>query len=390
MAVSVSKIAVQVTGETAQLTSAMTQASRSVNTLTQSQVTATAATTKLTSASGNANFAINQLIFAADDAATSFGTQGWSGAIRAASNNLTMLAATSGNLYVFLGTVAVTAVAQLTSKYWDQNDAIKEQIDLLGQLQERQGRLARELRGFRELGDARQRKMDLQELTDFAPGGPGAGAAAAIDVGKEQEQVSKELERMQKDLEVARLEADIARQDLESALENPPLEGTPEEAAKQLDNLRKEADAAQKRLQNLEAINRQLEEQARLLEKLRQQQRDTTLGGAGDVGGSLFTDEMRKDIEDARKEFEKLMEDARKELDESLGRDFNVFGKLPGVMQSGSSAAVSAINQASAGSRNVSDQQRLLQNSDRTVRALERIRELEEKQRENNAQVVGV
>lgn len=389
MAVNVSKIAVQVTGETAQLTSAMTQASRSVGTLTASQNQAAAATTKLNGASTNANFAINQLIFAADDAATAFGTQGWAGSIRAASNNLTMLAATSGNLYVFIGTVAVTAVAQLTAKYWDQNEAIKEQIDLLGELNERQSRLGRELRQSQEFRDVDATRKQLAELQDQASG-PGGGIIDAIDIGKEQDRVQSELERTAKELEAARLEAQIAEQDFQDARENPPVGLEPGEAAKQIEDLRREADAARKRLANLEAINKSLERQSELLDEMQEKSRDRTLGGAGGTGGSVFTDDMRKQIDDVRRELDEAAAQAERDLADALGRDFGAFSKLPGVMQMGSSAAVSTINQATAGSRNVSDQQRMLQNSDRTVKALERIREIEEKRKEAGAEVVPV
>lgn len=67
---------------------------------------------------GKAQMAINQLIFAVDDAATSYGTGGLAGAIRGAGNNLTMAASMMGpwGAAISVGVMAATQLGMALSK----------------------------------------------------------------------------------------------------------------------------------------------------------------------------------------------------------------------------------------------------------------------------------
>lgn len=74
---------------------------------------------------GKAQLAISQLIFAVDDASTVYGTSGLSGAVRAAGNNLTMMAALMGGPYALAAAVAISAGLQLYLTFNKQAEGAK-------------------------------------------------------------------------------------------------------------------------------------------------------------------------------------------------------------------------------------------------------------------------
>lgn len=382
MAVSVSKIAVQVTGDTAQLNAAMTQGARSINTLTAAQTQVAAQTARTTSAAGNSQQAITQLIFAVDDAATSFGNRGWAGAIQAASNNLTMVAALSGNLAVLIGTVAVTAVAQLTARYLEQNKAMKEQIDLLGQLRERQSRLSEELELQQRLGKASEQRGVLGDLVfnRNRPGGPGAGFLAGADMAKERERIMRDMEAMQAELEQARLAAQISAQDVADIQQkiNEGLVGDVdvEEFIKQLDELERIAKADKTRLGFLESINKALREQLEFVERLAKVAPKVT-GAFGAAGAGVFTEDMRRRLEAAR---ENVADAERRAAEREAFRPSiaQLFSQLPSASTFGSVGAISAINASIGGSRNAASapEERTAKATEGVQRATERMKQI--------------
>jgi len=86
----------------------------------------TAAHRGLSAGAGRMQMAINQAIFAVDDAVTVYGTMGLAGAVRAASNNLTMMAGLLGGPWGLAIGVAIAAATQL---YFTLNKAAEATKD---------------------------------------------------------------------------------------------------------------------------------------------------------------------------------------------------------------------------------------------------------------------
>lgn len=79
---------------------------------------------------GRQQMAIQQLVFAVDDAATSYGTAGLAGAVRGAANNLTMAASLMGPWAAAVA-VGVSAVVQLGLAFTKSKNEIKENADAM-------------------------------------------------------------------------------------------------------------------------------------------------------------------------------------------------------------------------------------------------------------------
>jgi hypothetical protein len=105
--------------------------------------------------SGRAQGAINNLVFAVDDATTVYGQQGWAGAIRAASNNLTFAAAALGPWGAAIA-VGVSAVTQLTLALSDNESKAKKNTEALA--------------SFRREVEAIQKTASRIELPEFRSG----------------------------------------------------------------------------------------------------------------------------------------------------------------------------------------------------------------------------
>lgn len=112
-----------------------------VNKTLQLRDTLDGAATGFTKSGGKAQMALQQLIFAADDAASSFGTGGVAGAVRGASNNLTMVASLLMAPVGFGLVVATMAAIQLAFAFNKSKTATEEQTDALKELNEELGRL---------------------------------------------------------------------------------------------------------------------------------------------------------------------------------------------------------------------------------------------------------
>lgn len=110
---------------------------------------------------GKSQMAMQNLIYAVDDASVSFTTGGFSGAIRGASNNLTTIAAQLGGLKTQIAAVGVLAVVQIGMKLYDNFDKAKKPVE---DLTERMDRLQERLEGVRHsfTGIHDQIKIDRQ------------------------------------------------------------------------------------------------------------------------------------------------------------------------------------------------------------------------------------
>lgn len=110
-------------------------------------------TAGLRGSSGIAGQAVQQLVFAVDDAASSFGTGGWSGAIRGSANNLSMLAGILGGPYGMAIAVAITAGTQLWmafSKQKEEAAGAAQGVDQLTESLKRQSDTLRDQLSFRK------------------------------------------------------------------------------------------------------------------------------------------------------------------------------------------------------------------------------------------------
>lgn len=141
--------------------------------------TATATFGKATSAVRVNQSVISNAVFMVEDAASVWGTMGLAGAVRAASNNLTMMAAAFGP-WAMVATVAVTTATQLylafnkTNK--EEEKAVEAHKSAADAIRERTAAMREQLDFQRE----------LQKATDHAE---------SIDVGKEQGRKVNELRR---------------------------------------------------------------------------------------------------------------------------------------------------------------------------------------------------
>lgn len=112
MGVSISKIAVQVDGHTQGLTAAMRQGAQSIDMLTMASSRSARQSMAFGAAGNKSQVAMQQLAFAAEDAAISFSTGGFQGALRGASNNLSMVAMTLGGVRAQMLAIAGIAATQ--------------------------------------------------------------------------------------------------------------------------------------------------------------------------------------------------------------------------------------------------------------------------------------
>jgi len=138
---------------------------------------------------GKAQMALQQMIFAVDDATTSYGIGGLAGAVRGAANNVTMAASVIGGPWALAAAVAATATAQLyltfnktadsADKFTDaldrQTDSIKRMIDFRRELAElefqgdsKQSGKALENRHHDSEILSRQKKLVSQEIDEWA------------------------------------------------------------------------------------------------------------------------------------------------------------------------------------------------------------------------------
>lgn len=145
--------------------------------------TANAAQANMAAGSGRTQVAIQQLIFAVDDASTVYGQQGLSGAIRAAANNMTTFASLMFGPWGLAIAVAVAAATQLYlalnktgdsaksagEKLKEVTDAVKEQIDYMKkrvELEQDLKRAQKEGAGSEEIAKSVESRKNELELIE--------------------------------------------------------------------------------------------------------------------------------------------------------------------------------------------------------------------------------
>lgn len=381
----------------------------------------------MSGASRNAQMAVTQLTFAVDDAVNVFGTSGWTGALRAAQNNLTMLAASLGGVKAMMVAVAAFAAIQLAKSLMGIKDAAQVAGD--------------ELKRMAENAELFKKAMDrLDELSDLAAGPESFKTVGEVGdafdaVTKRIEETTKQMSRLDDEFNlVAQQNADFQRENPADAPWWQPFNaGRSEEEQKVIDAYNERLNAIQKEQGHLKEVTKELERQKSELEAQRMnleaiaaaqeravQQRDREHAAARQVeieqqiqrSAAHGLDELDKRLdsilnpkdaeindilEETKKQIQAVMDavgagildqagaeelldeiqDAAEKQTKALNAiDSGLLNRLPSAATFGSSAAVSAINQATSGAKNVQDQQRLLNASERTARAAERTREL--------------
>lgn len=312
MANSVSKINVVVGANTAGLQSGMNQASGIVS-----------------RGMGNVQTIAQQATFAVDDFFAAFSTGGVAGGLRGAGNNLTAIAASLGSIKAQLLIIAGLAVGQLLAKAFSggKKDAegLSKEID----------RVADSMNRVRE---AREAAIGARD--DIFWGGRGQNSA---DASKRLNEIRRELQSSSGVLE--RLQAD--RQEVANRF----IPGTPEGNQEVMAHFRAIRD------QELKALDEKIAKESEALEILKSQELAQTAvarrareavapGRPGDRFGFFKNGPAAAGIKaDLRLEQLKSLDPA------------SLFGKLPGAHAFGSSGAISTINQAAIGPRNVQDAQ---------------------------------
>lgn len=315
MANSVSKINVLVGANTTQLTAGMQQAAGAVKGFSAS--------------AGSAQMAMSQMAFAVDDAVTVFGTSGLAGSLRAAGNNLTMMASTLFGIKGLMISVAAVGAAQLAMTFFKMGTGAKKASDEIDKLADAQKRM----RDVRFEGAGNRMDMFFQ-----------AGRQSLPDAIKSLNDVRHSF--MKSEYIMSRLQEDRAT--VANRFIPGELEGFDEVAShfkairdKELadldERIAKESDI-------LKILNGQ---ELTMTEIVRQKRAAVAPGVPGDRFGFFSGKPGAQGIKG------QLKLDALRQG----GDPFRFFGSLPGANQFGSSGAVSTINQAMTGPKNVENAQ---------------------------------
>lgn len=314
---SVSKINVEIGSNAAQFAAGMGQASSAVG--------------RFTASAGQMNMAVSQLAFAADDVVQVYGQSGVAGALRAASNNISMMAASLFGVKGLMIAVAASAATQLVMSFSKTKDAAKGAADGIDELVSAQ---RRKIEQDRAMSQARAPAMGIPLTAQRST------VQAAID---EQERLRQEVRNKRgfiKGLELERTEL----------LRNPRAfeQRTEEESAKRK-KLVEELDSQLKTERDrLEVLQEELKTQERITYAIKQRSAVVAPGVPGDRFGFFGEGAAAQGIR------------ARLSLAAAQQRAFDpmrFFSRLPGAQTFGSSGAVSTINQAMIGPKNVENAQ---------------------------------
>lgn len=154
---------------------------------------------------GNRSMVIQQLAFAAEDAATQFGTRGLAGALMAAGNNLTFAASMASPLTGVLASVGMTA-AMLGMTYFNMGNKAKEAAEKVKSLKEASEALVNIFSKRREFVDSiggmenPQLKSRRQELTGENADRIKAANAAKVETIRAQRNLIEEENRLREEL----------------------------------------------------------------------------------------------------------------------------------------------------------------------------------------------
>ena len=361
---SVSKINVQIGSNAAQFAAGMGQASSAVG--------------RFTASAGQMNMAVSQLAFAADDVVQVYGQSGVAGALRAASNNISMMAASLFGVKGLMIAVAASAATQLALSFNKARDeaaeataataAFREELEAVSRTVPRNAAVRpqlREIAGLSKVGDAfREQNRGRNALQDM------------LSERRDAEAVLKDL-RAKLAAERAWLDDPRRHMGLNESEPNEIIEARIKSIADEIAEREKALRTLQEEIVDQKRLNVAVGEQVRLLQQRRIAAPDT--GAAAGIGRRLG---VMAEAQGLDAEIKALQEDMRASMSVS-----EMFSRFPGINAFGSSGAISAINVAQFGPQNARDAGVMVQRQ--SLQELRRIRELEEKKK-GLLEVVGL
>lgn len=376
MAQSIGEYAISVKTDAREFQKGMEQVVVTTQRATNMIVQASSATTQIAVASKNTTFAIQQLALGVQDAASVFGTGGFSGALRAAGNNLVQFASIMSPMSGTMAAFAVTGLQVMADQFTRTGDAAKKAAESVLLYTNNAEKLSRDIKAGRavsdntdvetsgearsnakrlqkEFEDARQLEFrsrtelnNLRDLMDqtrerigakssfqdrlgnnLQPLTAEAGKQRLDDLNKQQDALRKqadEQERMAKELQAQRdaaikQEAELVRQEYDKAFQQ--IDG--ERAKRAQEMARKEAEslvAKEKGRQELIAESRREEfaENQRRAQMMRAVQPNFQYAGYGSAEAAEALARSRTTVAD----------DAKNYYDKSLGIQENMLDQL--------------------------------------------------------------
>ncbi len=354
MASSVSKIAVQFTGDTTSLTAAAQNASRAVQQMQRG----------VGGGLQNVTMLAQQGVFAVDDFMAQWTNQGVAAGLRGAANNLTVMASAMGGLQVQLLAIAGISLAQLGLNAWTRNEKqaldearesaskFRKEMDDVRASVERvvsMNRERREIAGITERGGLLNRHESNQSaMADLR--GREAGLQAVLNrISPEMTQLQFKDNRTDADeerLKVLKEEVETTSRLLDQAqAEHRERQAMTTDLQKQLDTIKKLEAADFEQFKDSRRLKMAMEENANRIKR--------------------------------RDELKEVNEDLAALKSRGAMSTSELWTKFPQALQAGSVGAVSALTTSQYGPQNIqSSMLKELQESNRTQK---RIEELERK-----------
>lgn len=171
---SIGEYAISVKADAREFQKGMEQVAVTTQRTTAAIIQTTTQTTALANGTRSATFAVQSLAIGLQDAASVFGTTGFSGAIRAAGNNVIQFASLLSPLAGTIAAVGLTGVQLLTDYFTKQSDATKAAAAGVDKYTEAFSRLLktvgqaekiREIGEAQEVGGAKQTRKELEDRT---------------------------------------------------------------------------------------------------------------------------------------------------------------------------------------------------------------------------------
>lgn len=316
MANSVSRINVTVGANVAGVVSGMNQAAGAVQGFSRS--------------AGNMQMALQQAVFAVDDAATSFGTGGIAGAVRGAANNITMLGASLFGVKGLMIAVAATAATQLAMAFSKTRDGAKQASTEIEHAKQALTEFQEQLRRHSERPLA---QISLrQQMRDVGEESTVSGAERRQVLGRET------LSDLEEKLQSERDRISDLRQTIASVQGDEAVKAAKDELQERIKASRQLRD----QIRDQKALNLAIDDMLQLL-------RENVAPGApsGDRFGFFTRGAAAESIK------AKLKAGQQSNAFDAM----RMFSALPSANAFGSSGAVGTINQAMIGPKNVENAQ---------------------------------
>lgn len=314
-----------------------------------------------------------QAVFAVDDFFAAFSTGGVSGGLRGAGNNLTLIASQLGGIKTQLLAIGVISAGQLLAKYFidakdesktveDRIGKIRDNLDFLNKSHQSQFAFFEELRdlgprtGINDVRDAERQRRSLHNdrITQ---------QQNIVETERQIESIRRLRGEAQKTVDSRSWKRLLGSKIPFSGIAPP---GFKEEASSAKEYLESTKDSVQELQKRVSAVSQELRLTDQLIEqqdKLIAKARALASGGVapavpgdrfGLFGGGTFAQNLATKLQTGG---------GLRAFD-----PFRFFGSLPSANAFGSSGAVSAINQAQIGPKNVQDAQlRELQAANRNL-----------------------